>query len=149
MLYQKYYSMDAYSDNIDQSLILAYQNTIYSTFRPALDLKIGQANEALTVFLFDNNAFTWAFVSASNPFSIAITEAENQKRHQSLVDFVANSGLRYLEGEGKSEQGDWAEKSLFILDISKREAIKLAQNFEQNAIVFGYFNQNPSLVLCR
>ncbi len=141
--------MDYNSNNIDQSLITAYQDTVYSTFQPPLQLKIGEKNEALTVFLFDNNAFTWAFVSASNPFSIKIEAKENQKRHSALVNFVKNSGLRFIEGEGKSKDSTWSEKSLFILDISKKEAIILAQNFEQNAIVFGYFDRAPDLVLCR
>ena len=141
--------MEYNSNNIDQSLISAYQDSLYSTFIPALQIKIGQENEDLSVFLFDNNAYTWAFVSASNPFSIKIAEDENQKRHQDLIDFVNNSGLRYLEGEGKGLNSDWSEKSLLILDISKKDAIKLAQNFEQNALVFGYFNQAPELVLCK
>lgn len=141
--------MNLNSKNLDQSLIKAYQDTIYSTSNPKIDIEIGKENEALSVFLFDNNAYTWAFVSASNPFSIEITDRENTKRHQSLKDFVANSGLRQIEGLGKSKDGEWSEKSLLILDISKKEAIKLAQNFEQNAIVFGYFDQNPELVLCR
>lgn len=141
--------MDRNSNNIDQSLIEAYQNTVYATSIPPLEIKIGQANEALTVFLFDNNAFNWAFVSASNPFSIEITEEENNKRHQALVESVQQSGWRQIEGIGKSKDGKWSERSLLILDISKKEAIKLAQSFEQNAIVFGYFNQNPELVLCK
>jgi len=141
--------MDYNSNNIDQTLIKAYQNTIYKTHKPALEIIINQQNEPLTVFLFDNNAFTWAFVSASNPFSINITKEENKKRHQALINFVSHSGLRYLEGEGQSKDGEWSEKSLLILDISKKEAIKLAQNFEQNAIVFGHFNRAPELVLCR
>lgn len=141
--------MDYNSNNIDQSLIEAYKNTIYTTFQPKLEIKIGQQNEDLSVFLFDNNAFTWAFVSASNPFSIKIAEEENLRRQKALIGFVENSSLRYLEGEGKSTDQKWIEKSLLILDISKKEAIKLAQNFEQNAIVFGYFNRLPELILCK
>ncbi|MFT5165252.1 MAG: hypothetical protein ACI8P3_000476 [Saprospiraceae bacterium] len=141
--------MDYNSNNIDQSLLKAYNETLYSTFNPAYLIKIGQKNEDLSIFLFDNNAYTWAFVSASNPFSIKISSEENQQRHQSLLDFTKNSGLRFLEGEGKHPDSDWSEKSLLILDISKREAIKLARDFEQNAIVFGYFNRAAELVICR
>ncbi len=137
------------SNKIDQSLITAYQDTLYKTSKPALELKVGEKNEALTVFLFDNNAFTWAFVSACNPFSIQISEQENNRRHFALIDFVENSDLLYVEGEGKSKDGKWSEKSLLILNIPRNEAIKLAQNFEQNAIVFGYFDKAPELVLCR
>ena len=141
--------MEYNSNNIDQSLLSAYQDSVYETFNPALQIKIGEENEELSVFLFDNNVYTWAFVSASNPFSIKISTEENEKRHQSLINLVNNSELRCIEGEGKSEDSSWSEKSLLILDISKKDAIKLAQTFEQNALVFGYFNRAPELVLCK
>lgn len=140
--------MDYNSNNIDQSLRLAYENTEYRTFKPELSIRIGQENESLTVFLFDNNAFTWAYVSACNPYSIKISDSENQKRHEILMEQVKNRGWRFLEGEGRAMDRTWAEKSLFILDISKKEALELAQQFEQNAIVFGYFNQKPQLLFC-
>ena len=141
--------MDYNSNKIDQSLLKAYNETVYSTLNPVLEIKIGQENEELSVFLFDNNAFTWAFVSACNPFSIKIEDEENQKRHQILIDITQNGEFRFLEGQGKHPDSDWSEKSLLILDISKKEAIKLAKDFQQNAIVFGYFNRAAELVICK
>lgn len=140
--------MDYNSNNIDQSLLTAYQNTEYLTYKPGLSIKIGQINEPLAVFLFDNNAFTWAFVSACNPYSIAISAEENEKRHSTLTEMVQAAGWRFLQGEGRSADGTWVEKSLFILDISKKEAQQLARKFEQNAFVFGYFDRAPELVIC-
>jgi uncharacterized protein DUF3293 len=141
--------MDYNSNKIDQSLLKAYNETIYSTLNPSLEIKIGQKNEDLSVFLFDNNAFTWAFVSACNPFSIKIEDNENQKRHQVLIEFTKNREYRFLEGQGKHPNSDWSERSLLILDISKKDAIQLAKDFQQNAIVFGYFNRAPELIICK
>lgn len=129
-------------------LIAAYRETIYHTYSPALNIKIDQENEDLTVFLFDNNAYTWAFVSASNPYSIKISDQENQQNHKTLLEWVQKQGYRFLEGEGKHPHEDWLEKSVLILDISKKDAVELGEKFKQNAIVFGYFNKAPELIFC-
>ena len=61
--------MDDSSGNIDQQLLEAYLNTTYRVFTPDLAIRIGIDNDDLNTFLFDNNAFSWAFISAANPGS--------------------------------------------------------------------------------
>lgn len=139
--------MNQTKSNLDESLLEAYQRTIYHVNRPSIDIKIGERNEDLAVFLFDNNAYSWAFVSASNPYSIKISELENQKRTDALLEYAKENNWRSLRGEGFSKDGTWSEDSLLILDISKNEANELAQQFEQNAFVFGYMDKTPELVL--
>jgi hypothetical protein len=140
--------MDQAKSKLNDSLLDAYQRTTYHVNRPAIDIKIGERNEDLAVFLFDNNAFSWAFVSASNPYSIGISAVENQKRTTELIEFAQLKNWRFLRGEGYSSDGNWSEDSLFILDISKNDAIELAKHFEQNAFVFGYLDKTPELILC-
>ncbi len=141
--------MDQNNPTLDESLLDAYYKSVYSVFRPSIDIKIGEHNEDLAVFLFDNNAFSWAFVSACNPFSINISALENQKRTSDLIAFVKEKNWRFLRGEGHSDQNNWKEESLLILDISKNEAEALANQFEQNAFVFGYLDKTPELVICK
>ncbi len=141
--------MDHNSLNIDQHVLQAYLNTTYSTKNPELAIKIGELNQPLNVFLFDNNSFTWAFVSASNPFSSILSKDENNLRHEALIQKTKSMKWRFCEGVGNPSDESWkAEKSLLILDISKKEAIELGKEFNQNAIVFGRLSQAPELVFC-
>lgn len=141
--------MDHNSLNIDQSTLQAYLNTTYTIENPELHIKIGEANHALNVFLFDNNSYSWAFISAFNPFSSLLSDEENERRHNDLVENVKAKKWRYREGKGMPADENWkSEKSLLILDISKPDAIRMGKAFNQNAIVFGRLNQAPELVFC-
>ena len=141
--------MNYNSPNLDQHLVEAYQRTTYTVKFPPLKIRVGEENESLNVFCFDNNVYTWAFISAWNPRSQTLSKAENELRHQSLLTKVRNLGLRYCEGWGIDDRGEWpAEQSLFVLDLKERRALELARHFEQNAIVCGVFNQVPRLVFC-
>ncbi len=142
--------MDDYSGNIDQQLINAYRATIYKVFKPTLSLKIGQKNDELDTFLIDNNTFTWAFISACNPFSQKLSDKENDLLHKKLYEELVQNGYRICEGEGQDEKNDWPpEKSYLVLQISKKNAFEIAKTFDQNAIIFGQFNKAPELILLR
>ncbi len=142
--------MDHNSLNIDQQTLQAYLNTTYVTEKPALSIKIGENNMPMNVFLFDNNSFVWAFVSASNPYSSILPEDENALRHKDLMEEVKAMKFRYCEGIGIPSDESWkAEKSLLILDITKKEAIELGKKYNQNAIVVGRINQAPELIFCK
>jgi hypothetical protein len=141
--------MDHNSLNIDQQTLQAYLNTTYTTEKPELFIKIGENNMPLNVFLFDNNSFVWAFVSASNPYSAILPEDENELRHKDLMEEVKAMKYRFCQGKGIPSDESWkAEKSLLILDITKKEAIKLGKKYNQNAIVAGRINQAPELIFC-
>ena len=139
--------MDDISRNIDQLLRDAYLATIYEVKHLDLQLRIGLENWHLEEFLIDNNVFSWAFISAWNPFSQPLSSSENEKRHKKLIDFVKKKQWVFAEGFGVPQNKDWkAEKSLLILDISKIDAIDLGKNFNQNAIVIGRIAKPPELV---
>ncbi|MEM6966489.1 MAG: DUF3293 domain-containing protein [Bacteroidota bacterium] len=140
--------MDDISGNLDQHLLEAYLATTYEVQHLGLKIKIGVANWSLEEFLVDNNVFTWAFISAYNPRSRPLSFEENEKRHARLVSDVKGSKLAFSEGFDVPDQDDWeAEKSLLILDISKKDSVALGKKFEQNAIVFGRLGGSPELVV--
>jgi len=139
--------MDDNSRNIDQQLRDAYLATIYEVKHLGLQLRIGEENRDLEEFLIDNNVFSWAFISAWNPFSQLLSPSKNEKRHTLLMDFAKNKQWVFAEGFGVPRNKDWAaEQSLFILDISKIEAIDLGKQFDQNAIVVGRLGKGPELI---
>lgn len=139
--------MDDISRNIDQRLRDAYLATIYEVKHLGLQLRIGEENWHLDEVLIDNNVFSWAFISAWNPFSQPISPSENENRHSKLVDFANKKQWVFAEGFGVPQNEDWqAEKSLFLLDISKDEAINLGKMFDQYAIVVGRLGKAPELI---
>jgi len=142
--------MDDISSNIDQLLIEAYKATTYEVKRLGLSLRIGQKNQTLEEFLIDNNEFTWAFISAYNPFSQSLSEMENKARHKQLTIWLKAKGFRYSTGYGVPSNLDWQpEKSVFVIGISKLKAIELGNELEQNAVIFGNLGKAPELVLLR
>jgi len=79
-----------------------------------------------------------------------LSDAENEILHQNFIEKVKSMKLRYCEGSGIPADENWkAEKSLLILDISKKDAILLGKAYNQNAIVFGKLHKAPELVLCK
>ncbi len=139
--------MDDNSRNIDQQLREAYLATLYEVKHLGLQLRIEEENWDLEEFLIDNNAFSWAFISAWNPFSKPLSLSENEIRHSKLKNFAKNKQWVFTEGFGVPQNKEWkAEKSLFILDISKIEAIHLGKDFDQNAIVIGRLGKAPELL---
>lgn len=139
--------MDDISRNIDQRLRDAYLETLYEVKYLDLQLRIGEENWHLEEFLIDNNVFSWAFISAWNPFSQPLSPSENENRHSKLVDFAKKKHWVFAEGFGVPQNEDWqAEKSLLLLDISRIEAINLGKRFDQNAIVIGRLGKAPELI---
>ena len=125
-------------------LINAYNTTEYKVYSPSLVIKIGIANQVLNDLLISYNASTWAYITAFNPFSKILTEAENLKRHEGLKVKIAN--FKFFEGEGVGEDKSWEpEVSLLIIGISINEAIEIGEFYEQNAIVVGEINSVPQL----
>ena len=94
--------MDDISSNIDQQLLEAYQATTYEVKRLGIALRIGQKNRHLEEFLIDNNEFSYAFISAYNPYSQPLSEMENKARHQQLITWLKAKGCRYTSGYGLS-----------------------------------------------
>lgn len=135
---------------MDQHLLNSYLSTRYLVFYPSLEIQIGRYHPKVDQFLMDNNAFSWAFVSACNPFSKLLPDLENEQRHAHLVDYLEELHYLHLLGQGKGVDGDWPpEKSLLVLNISRQKAMQLAKKFEQNAIVFGTINQKAELIITR
>ena len=125
----------------------AYRASRYEVFFPMLTIQIGQLHPDLDEFLIDNNAFSWAFVSACNPFSKPLTVVKNEVRHKNLVRLLEEQDVDFCEGQGEGD-GWTPEKSVLILDISLEKAVELGRHFEQNALVFGMVNQVAELVWC-
>jgi Protein of unknown function (DUF3293)/Phytanoyl-CoA dioxygenase (PhyH) len=87
----------------------------------------------------------WAFVTACNPHSKPLSEAENDRRMAELANAVSGR-WRHYRGHGVGRDGSWREPSLLIVGIREPDAVELARRFGQNAIVAGGPGERARLV---
>ncbi len=127
-------------------LIKAYNSTSYNVFKPKISIIIGQNNPKVDMLLEKYKCTEWAYITAHNPFSYVLTDKENLERHKQLKILIRN--YTSFEGEGVGTDPDWKpERSLLILGISQKDAVKLGVKFQQNAIVVGRLKEVARLVL--
>ncbi len=129
-------------------LIAAYKNTRYHVFNTGITICIDENIVLLDALLSKQDAKSWAYITAYNPFSQTFTAEANDARHLQLLQSVA--AFSSFEGEGMGADESWPpEKSLLILGISKEQAIAIGNEYEQNAIVYGEAGQTAQLLLLR
>lgn len=116
-----------------------YEEAIYRVFTPEgeLILRVGARSEPLDRLLAARAARSSAFLTAANPGSRLLPEQMNRERNARLVARLAEAGWRSFPGVSGSPQGDWAEESFLVLRIPETEAVALAREFEQAAILIG------------
>jgi hypothetical protein len=126
----------------------AYRTTDYCVDGPIgrFAIRIGQTSQPLDELLLQDGAPTWAYITACNPKSKQLSEAENAERMRQLEAEVIARGYRIIRGEGVGEAGDWRETSLLVIGVDRRAALELAREYEQNAFVFGTRTQPAVLV---
>ena len=125
-----------------------YRATAYVAHLPegALTLRVDRLSRQLDRLLEHAGCSTWAFISACNPGSHPVSEAENAIRHARLIETVNGLGLEWHGGEGVPDTPGWVpEASLLILGITQNDALVLADQFGQNAILFGTLGAAPQL----
>lgn len=135
-------------DWLDRRLVGAYLSTQYrAEVGQSLHLRIGQKLPTATSRFFnEKNISTLAVVSAWNPASIRLAEAENQSRNEKLERKLQKTARLFLPGFNVSNAGDWLpEESFWAVDIMAQEAVRLGKFFGQNAIVWWEKMEVPEL----
>lgn len=79
---------------------------------------------------------TWAIISARNPMSLVLSEADNISRDSKLLELLADRGITHAPAEGRSGDGQWCEPSRLLLNISRADALDLARRFDQHSIIW-------------
>lgn len=133
---------------IDPYLIDAYLHTTYHVFEPAIIIRIGEPSPALDDLLKQHRQAGWAFITAFNPASEILSDAENLKRHEQLLKAV--HPYIFFEGEGRGENPPWKpERSLLVIGIDPNTATRIGSEFGQNAIVVGKSGEPAELLLLK
>lgn len=135
---------------LDRSLIDAYRATEYVLFvgdGEEITLRIGEPNSAFDRALGQHETATAVVVTAYNPRSVVLPEAENRVRHARLTALLEDRGFDYALGEGRDPTGHWkAELECVVFGISAETGLEIARAFGQNAIVFVTRGGAPELL---
>lgn len=116
--------------------ILAYHNTDYRVNGFRQPIRIGELSSEADELLRAHHFTEWAFITAWNPMSEPLGEAENRLRNAELKS--QTSAWVVVEGAGCARDGDWPpEESYFIAGIPFESAVALARAYAQRAFVYG------------
>lgn len=134
----------------ETSLLEVYRKAIYTVPEFETDIVIDKKNPELDKALKALDAQTvknWVFITADNPQSRMRTSAENTRAFLALEEWAKKSEYVYYEAWAKSIRNDWPpEHALLVLDVPVEEALKIAANFEQKAVVMGEVGKSAKLV---
>ncbi|HMP79003.1 MAG TPA: DUF3293 domain-containing protein [Pirellulaceae bacterium] len=128
-----------------ENLHQIYLQTQYEIFALRTLLTIGQQNEVVNGFLRRHRAEQFAFLTAWNPQSRLLDDAENRARNLLLAAELVS--WPYLLGTTRGPHPAWpGEESFFVIDIPLHRALEIANQYDQNAIVFGRIDCPADLV---
>lgn len=142
----------------------AFRATTYrvtSTER-VFDLRIGQSDPAFDAFVLEQAASAkrppgadqpaddandcWAIVTAYNPGRLC-SDQENCLAQARLLNRLIDSGRPFLAARNLADGGSWpVEPSYLVLRVDAEEALALASDFAQLAVVWGRTGSTPQLL---
>ena len=136
---------------IPATMVTAYGETLFEAFAtPPFVLRIGEPNPHLAELCRRWRVTASAFVTACNPHSESLTDADNAARHAALRDELVRRGLPFVEGAGRHPDNGWPpEASCLVLGLELDEARELGARWQQNAVVWAGADALPRLVLLR
>ena len=135
---------------LTDALIDAYRATdfvLFDTGEGEVVVNVGRQSADFDRVLASRNAETAVIVTAFNPRSVVLPDAENRARHAQLTALLEARGHDYALGEGRDPTGHWqAELECVVFGIAVEAGLDLARAFDQNAIVFVRRGAAPELV---
>ena len=136
---------------IDDATRQAYLETHYHVHGAAPTvLRIGVPNPALATLHHTLRVHSSAYITAWNPGSKILTDAENSQRQGALALELQRRGLPFIEGIGKHPSSGWAgEPSFLVFGLSLESAKTLGSRYQQAAILWCGGDSVPQLILLR
>lgn len=139
------------SSSIDPGTVQAYLETEYrvSGDSPAI-LRVGITCPELAVLHSAHGANCSAFITAYNPYSRALGEADNKAFQAKLTREFQRGGLHFIDGLGQHPSNQWpGEPSFLVFNLALDSAKALGVRFEQNALIWSGADAVPQLILLR
>lgn len=133
--------------NIDEKLLKAYADALYR-IESELDFKVGTYSAGLRALHDAHGARHSHFITAFNPRSQRLTDAQNAARHAELGRRLDELGAKRLAAAGLDPQGGWPlEPGYLVFDLSPETALELGRAYGQNALVGIGPDAIPRLIL--
>ena len=126
----------------------AYRATTYRVFLPGgvCELRVDTPCDPLRVWLAAEGVTQFALITAANPGGQRMDAAANAERQAALECELIEGGYETYVAEHVADAGDWpVEESCFVPDIAAEDALALAADFGQNAILCGGADGVPQL----
>lgn len=137
------------SSSAHVALLPAYLGTEYVSCppnEPEVVTRIGTPSTCIDMLLAKHGARTGTFITAWNPRSRITSVVDNAAAHDRLR--AALGPRAYLPHVGRAVGGGWEEEGFLVFDWIKSEALEVARQFQQNAIVWVTPAAPPQLVWC-
>jgi Protein of unknown function (DUF3293) len=112
-----------------------------------ITVRIGESSRDLDALLEAHSARHGVFITAHNPRSEPQPDSVNQIANDAIRRIFAERGLVTLPHIGRSPDGDWIEHGFFVLELARSDALSLAAEFEQFAIVLTERGKPAELLL--
>ena len=137
--------------DIPESLLRAYKSTNFEVHAdPDFILKIGEFSPELKNLFSKVNYSTGCFITAYNPKSVELPNAENKILQNALYKEFKRSEYHVVNGLGSDPTDQWeGEPSFFVMGISLPEAKIFGRKYRQNAIVWCDASCIPVLITLR
>lgn len=126
----------------------AYRATTYRVFLPGgpCNLRIDETCTELVNWLKQHGCAGFAIITAYNPGARRVDDAQNAERQSALECELLEGNYEPYAGENVPDAADWpSEETCFIPDIALEDAFALAEDYGQNAIVWGGADGIPRL----
>jgi hypothetical protein len=131
--------------------IVAYLATDYRiSGNWPLVLRIGQRSKELATLYQKYEEASAAVLTAWNPCSERLSDAENEATQSALISKINQLTLRHQPGHGVDPTGKWpSEPSQLVLGLDLQAADSLSREFRQNGFVWVAASAVPALVILR
>lgn len=125
-------------ESLDRSLVNAYRTAEFRVFVGDQEwvLHHGERHSQLEKWMQQSGLTGLAIITACNPGSVPLEEAENRRRNTELEQEIKALGRHFGPALNQSADGEWPEPGFWIANISLDEAIALGRQFGQAAVVW-------------
>lgn len=113
-------------------------------------LQVGRFSDALETLFVNNKCQSAAFLTAFNPGGVKASDTNNKYAQNRLEDQLHFSGISLVAGIGldSDRASTWpGEPSVLALGIERMQAIELAYEFRQLAILWCPASAIPELIM--
>jgi hypothetical protein len=139
------------SAKLDPALLRAYRETDYIVHAgPDFVLHVDRPCAGLVAYYALRGIESGCVITAWNPYSSPLGDAENHARQQTLEEHLRRDGWQWVLAVGAHPSNEWApEVGCFVEGMDIDTAVEWGRAWEQNAVIWCGADAIPRLQLLR